>query len=155
MGARPVWSPGGAQRGAMLSTFSRRQAWLLGAMLTAVMAVVALGGCEWQTAVHAPMPACPEGHQHACAPHTTLDLMCVMATLPMGVALAPVSLVMLYAMELVWHPSEFASPPFIPPRHVLVAVGGNRRPGGSSLTLRRRTSVCFANFQRNSLGGFC
>jgi len=35
-----------------------------------------------------------------------------------------------YALELVWHPNEFASPPFIPPRYVLVAVGGKRRPGG-------------------------
>lgn len=100
----------------MLSTFSLRKAWFLGAMLTAVMAVGALGGCQWQTAAHAPMPACPDGPQHACAPHTTLVLTCVVATFPLGVSLAPVVLVMPYAIDLVWHPNAFASPPFIPPK---------------------------------------
>lgn len=100
----------------MLSAFSPTKAWLLGAMLTAVMAVVALGGCQWQTAAHDPLPACPDGPQHACAPHTTLALTCVVATLPLGVSLAPVALVMPYAIDLVWHPNAFASPPFIPPK---------------------------------------
>lgn len=100
----------------MLSVFSTSKAWPLVAMLTAVMAVVALGGCQWQTASHAPLPACPDGPQHASCPHTTLVLTCVVASLPLGVSLAPVVLVMPYAIDLVWHPNAFASPPFIPPK---------------------------------------
>lgn len=137
----------------MWSIFSTRKVWALVAMLLVGMIVVAFAVCQWHTAAHDQVQASPAGHQRAPSPHTTLDLLCVVATLPMGVALAPVFLIMPYAMELLWHPNEFASPPFIPPRHVLVAFGGNRRPGGSSITVRRRTSICFANF--HSLGGLC
>ena len=137
----------------MLSIFLTTKVWALVAMLIVGMAVVAFVGCQWHTAAHDQMQASPTGHHRAPSPHTTLDLLCVIAILPMGVSLAPMSLVMPYALELVWHPNEFASPPFIPPRYVLVAVGGKRRPGGSSITVRRRTSICFANF--HSLGGLC
>lgn len=131
------------------------KAWKRVAMVMTGVAVVAFVGCQLHTASHDQMQASPAGHQRAPSAHTTLDLVCVVAILPMGVALTPLSLVMPYAIDLVWHPNEFASPPFIPPRHAFVTVGGNRRPGGSSMTVRRRTSVCFANFQRNSLGSFC
>lgn len=135
----------------MLSIFLTTKVWALVAMLLVGMIVLAFVACQWHTATHDQMQDSPAGHPRAPSSHTTLDLLCVVATLPMGVSLAFMSLVMPYAMDLVWHPNEFASPPFIPPRYIRVAVGGKRRPGGSSMTVRRRTSLCFANFY--SFGG--
>jgi hypothetical protein len=112
----------------MLSAVSTSKAWPLVAMLIAGMAVVVLVGCQVHPDSHDQMQASPAGHHRASSSHTTLDHLCVVAVLPLGVILAPVVLVIPYAMELLWHPNEFASPPFIPPRHVRVAVGGNRRP---------------------------
>ena len=105
----------------MWSIFSTRKVRALIAMLIVGMAVVAVVECQWHTASHDQRQASPAGHQRAPSAHTTPDLMCVMATLSMGAALALLFLVTLYAVELVWHPTGFVSPPFIPPEAMLRA----------------------------------
>ncbi|HEY5869406.1 MAG TPA: hypothetical protein VI542_28230 [Candidatus Tectomicrobia bacterium] len=99
----------------MLSIFSTNKIWALVGMAVVGMAVVAFVGCQWHTASHDQMQASPAGPRHAPSPQTTLDLLCLVADLPLGVSLTPFSLVIPYAMELVWHPNAFAAPPFIPP----------------------------------------
>jgi hypothetical protein len=98
----------------MLSIFSTNKIWALMAMVIAGMVVVAFVGCQWHTASHDQMQVSPAEPQHAPSPHTTLDLMCLVAALPLVVSLAPLSLVILYALKLVWYPNEFPDPPFIP-----------------------------------------
>jgi hypothetical protein len=99
----------------MLSIFATNKIWALVALVVVGMAVVAFVGCQWHTASHDQMPASPAGPQHAPSSQTMLDLPCLVAALPLVVSLAPFSLVMPYAMALVWYPNAFADPPFIPP----------------------------------------
>jgi hypothetical protein len=105
----------------MLSIFSTNKICALVAMVVVGMAVVAFVSCQWHTASHDQVQASPAGPQHAPAPQTTLDLLCLVAALPLVVSLAPFALVMPYAMELVWHPNAFADPPFIPPEDLRCA----------------------------------
>ena len=103
----------------MLSIFSTSKVWALVAMLVVGMAVVAFVGCQWHAASHDQMQASPTEHQHAPSPQTTLDLLCLVAALPLVISLAPLSLIMPYAIALMWHPNAFAEPPFIPPEDLL------------------------------------
>jgi hypothetical protein len=103
----------------MLSIFPTSKVWALVAMVVVGMTVVALVGCQVHTVSHDPMQVSPAGHQRAPSPHAPLDLLCLVAALPLVASLAPVSLVMAYAMKLVWHPNEFADPPFMPPEDLL------------------------------------
>jgi hypothetical protein len=99
----------------MLSIFSTSKAWALVAIVLVSMIVLAFVECQWHTVTHDQMQDSPAGHQRAPASQTMLDLLCLVAALPLAVSLAPLSLIMPYAMALVWHPNEFAEPPFIPP----------------------------------------
>jgi hypothetical protein len=84
----------------MLSIFSTSKVWALVAMLVVGMTVVALVGCQVHTVSHDPMQVSPAGHQRPPSPHTPLNLLCLVAALPLVVSLAPVSLVMPYAIRL-------------------------------------------------------
>jgi predicted metal-binding membrane protein len=103
----------------MLSIFSTSKAWALVAIVLVSMIVLAFVECQWHTVTHDQRQDSPAGHQRAPASQTTLDLLCVVAALPLAVSLAPFPLVMSYAMVLVWHPNAFAEPPFIPPEDLL------------------------------------
>lgn len=84
-------------------------------MVMAGVVVVTIVGCQLHTAPHDQMQPSPTGHQRPSSAHTTFDLTCVVAAMPIEVSLTPLSLVMPYAIDLVWHSTAFAFPPFIPP----------------------------------------
>jgi hypothetical protein len=99
----------------MLSIFATSKAWALVAIVRAGTSVLAFVECQWHTVTHDQMQDSPAGPQRAPASQTTFDLLCLVVALPLAVSLGPFSLIMPYAMALVWHPNEFAEPPFIPP----------------------------------------
>jgi hypothetical protein len=98
--------------------------WTMAVMVTAGMAVMAMVGCQFHMASLDQTQASLPGHHRAASSYAAFDLHCIMAVLPTGLSLVPLSLAMPYATDLPVHPEGFAFPPFIPPRVGLVdAVG--------------------------------
>lgn len=81
-------------------------------MLASVVCLVHTDGVDAAQAPH-------EGHRHtssSSSTHSTLDVHCLVATIPAGVMLAWLSLGTLYALTQLSTLPVLAFPPFIPPK---------------------------------------
>ena len=103
----------------------RDKTWTSVAMVLAAVAVAVLVGCQLataaldQTQLSSPESPCPPAPSAPSALHCWPGGYCLVATLPHVVSLAFAALCTPYATEWVPHPTEFASPPFIPPKVML------------------------------------
>ena len=98
-----------------------RTAWTMVGMALVGIAVAAMIGCQGHPTALDQTQAFPSGHHRAPAPHAASDLNCLVATLPIVVSLPFVYLCTLYTTDQLAHPTGFASPLFIPPRHAACA----------------------------------
>lgn len=139
----------------------RDKTWISVAMVLAGVAVAVLVGCQFATAAldqaqtSSPGSPCMPAPTAPSAPHCQPRGRCLVATMPPVVSLAFAALCTPSATDLFTHPTEFASPPFIPPRHVLVAVGGNRRPGWVVTDYSKEDKHMFRKLSKKQQGGFC
>ena len=105
----------------------RDTTWTSVAMVLAAVAVAVLVGCQLSTAAldqaqtSAPGSPCPSAPAAPSALHCGPGGYCLVAALPPVVSLAFAALCTPYTTDLLTHPTEFASPPFIPPKAMLRA----------------------------------
>jgi hypothetical protein len=104
----------------------RDKTWTSVAMVLAGVAVAILVGCQFATAAldqtqpSAPGFPCPPAPSAPSALHCWPGGYCLGATVPPVVSLVCAALCTPYVTEVVAHPTEFADPPFIPPRRPAV-----------------------------------
>ena len=100
----------------------RSTTWTRVAMVLAGLAVALLVGCQFATAAldqtqsSAPGSPCPPAPSAPSALHCWPGGHCLVAALPPVVSLIFAALCTPYLAEWLAHPTEFADPPFIPPR---------------------------------------
>jgi hypothetical protein len=96
--------------------------WTSVAMVLAAVAVAVLVGCQFATAAMDQTQTSAPGSPCMPAPAAPSALRCVpgghclVATMPLVVSLGFAALCTPYATDVLTHPTEFADPPFIPPR---------------------------------------
>lgn len=96
---------------------------ILSALLMCVLIVAAIGclvHTETLDQAHGDHGAQAD-HRHPSASHLTLDLHCMIAILPVRLALVCSCLSVLYSLPLLSNPVAFVLPPFKPPKDVIYA----------------------------------
>jgi hypothetical protein len=103
-----------------------RKAYVMLVMLLVCMTVTMLIECQVHTAVFTHGHARPTGHHHSHAPSGYMAgaVACLLAVLPLGVALIVFVSLRFHATPLVWHDAAPAFTLFIPPRN----AAATRRP---------------------------
>ena len=107
-----VWTK---NTGSLRPVFTSK-AWYMLALVTAGVAVVVMVGCPFHcAALGLAQASLPAAHRTSC-PQATSGLTCCTATLASAVSLKPLFLSTPYTTDLMAPSTEFALPPFIPPR---------------------------------------
>ena len=105
----------------------RDKTWTSAAMVLAAVAVAVLVGCQLataaldQTQLSSPESPCPPAPSAPSALHCWPGGHCFVVALPPVVSLVFAALCTPSATDVLAHPTEFADPPFIPPKDLCCA----------------------------------